>query len=75
MNEKLTPWFSRNQNPRRHGIYEVNPNDDIRLHWSYFDGQWNGCWETIASAFSQRDWGAGIEVICWRGLATPPKGE
>jgi hypothetical protein len=75
MSKKLTPWFFGIQRPARVGVYQVRslgytPGD---LYFSYWDGtRFNGCWPDAEYAQRRPDWGVGLRVGTWRGLAKKP---
>ncbi len=76
---KLTAWFHGAFAPAYAGIYEVFSNGHMsyfeqREGYSFWDGSmFNGVWPTIEKADEYSDWGAGLPVHKWRGLAKEPK--
>jgi hypothetical protein len=73
---KLSQWHKASTPPVNVGLYEVKEETEINLwlggdvlRFSYFNGHiFNGRWETLESAYANKDFGRGCSVTNWRGI-------
>lgn len=77
--QKLTPWFTNNVPPARHGVYLAMPHkiEGSTIFYAFFgpNGWGRGC--ATAQEADESRFGARPDFYhvngAWRGLAHPPK--